>query len=91
MSIKLKLHPALQKLAGEQEIIEVNGRTTGECIRELERRFPTIKQEIRDKRGRLRLHYCILVNSKFTHPKQLSTPVKEGDEVEIRLTPVAGG
>jgi molybdopterin converting factor small subunit len=90
MSIEVKLHPVLQKLAGGQEVIEVTGHTTGECLRNLESRFPSIKQEIRNKRGRLRPYYCILVNSKHAHPKQLTTPVKDGDEVEIRIVAVGG-
>lgn len=90
MSVKLKLHPVLQKFAEGKEILEVSGRTTGECIRELERRFPAIKQEIRDTRGRLRPIYRVLVNSQYLQSKQLTTPVKDGDEIEVRLVPIGG-
>jgi molybdopterin converting factor small subunit len=83
MSIKVRLHPILQKLAGGQEVVEVTGHTTGECLENLESRFPVIKQLIRDKQGQL-LRYCeILVNSKSTYPKELTTPVKDGDQIDI--------
>ncbi|MCJ7656143.1 MAG: MoaD/ThiS family protein [Dehalococcoidia bacterium] len=90
MSIKARLHPILQHLAGGQEVIEVTGHTTGECLENLESRFPGIKQQIRDKRGQLRSYCCILVNSESIYPKELTTPVKDGDQIDIVIF-VAGG
>jgi molybdopterin converting factor small subunit len=90
MSIKVRLHPILQNLAGGQELVEVIGHTTGECLEDLEIRFPVIKQLIRDKRGQLRRYCEILVNSKSTYPKELTTPVKDRDQIDIMIF-VAGG
>ena len=90
MSITVKLHPILQNLAGGQEVVEVTGHTTGECLEDLESRFPVIKQLIRDKRGQLRRYCEILVNSKSTYPDELTTPVKDGDQIDIMIF-VAGG
>ncbi|TET42064.1 MAG: ThiS family protein [Dehalococcoidia bacterium] len=90
MSIKVRLHPILQNLAGGQELVEVIGHTTGECLEDLEIRFPVIKQLIRDKRGQLRRYCEILVNSKSTYPKELTTPVKDGDQIDIMIF-IAGG
>ena len=83
MSIKVRLHPILQSLAGGQEVVEVTGHTTGECLEDLESRFPVIKQMIRDNRGQLRRYCSILVNSKSTYPEELTTPVKDGDQIDI--------
>ena len=83
MSIKVRLHPILQKLAGGQEVVEVTGHTSGECLENLEGRFPVIKQLIRDKRGQLRRYCEILVNSESTYPKELTTSVKDGDQIDI--------
>ena len=83
MSIKVRLNPMLQKLAGGQEVIEVTGTTTGECLEDLESRFPVIKQMIRDNRGQLRRYCSVLVNSESTHPEELTTPVKDGDQIDI--------
>lgn len=90
MSVKIKLNPILARLVGGQEVIEVKGSTTGECLRNLEEQFPSIKQETRDKRGRLAAHYAIFVNSKCTYPKELTTPVKNGDEIEIGIIAIGG-
>jgi molybdopterin converting factor small subunit len=90
MSIKVKLHPILKSLAGGQEVVEVTGHTTGECLEDLESRFPVIKQMIRDNRGQLRRYCSILVNSKPTYPNELTTPVKDGDQIDIVIL-VTGG
>ena len=83
MSITVKLHPILQNLVGGQELVEVTGHTTGECLENLESRFPVIKQLTRDKRGQLR-HYCeILINTKSTYPEELTAPVKDGDQIDV--------
>ena len=83
MGIKLRLNPILQKLAGGQEVVEVTGNTTGECLEDLESHFPVIKQMIRDNRGQLRRYCSVLVNSESTHPNELTTPVKDGDQIDI--------
>ena len=83
MSIKVRLHPILQNLAGGQEVVEVTGHTTGECLENVEGRFPVIKQLIRDKRRQLRRYCEILVNSESTYPNELTTPVKDGDQIDI--------
>lgn len=90
MSITVKLHPILQKLAGGQELVEVTGHNTGECLEDLESRYPVIKQMIRDNRGQLRRYCEIIVNSKSTYPNELTTPVKDGDQIHIMIF-VAGG
>jgi len=83
MSIKVRLNPMLKSLAGGQEVVEVTGHTIGECLENLESRFPVIKQLIRDKQGQLRRYCSILVNSESTYPKELTTPVKDGDQIDI--------
>jgi len=90
MSTTIRLNLILQKLADGQKVVEVTGRTTGECLKNLEGRFPSIKQEVRDKRGRLVSYYAIFVNSKCVYPKELTTPVKDGDEIGIGILVVGG-
>jgi molybdopterin converting factor small subunit len=90
MSITIRLHPALQHLAGGQKVVEVTGRTTGECLENLESRFAGIRETIRDKKGQLRAYCEILVNSESTYPQELTTPVKDGDQIDVVLI-VTGG
>ena len=95
MSIKVMLHPILRNRAGGQEVVEVTGHTTGECLENLESRFPGIKQQIRDNQGQLRPYCCILVNSEFidsefAYPEELTTPVRDGDQIDIEIF-ITGG
>jgi molybdopterin converting factor small subunit len=83
MSVTVKLNPILQKLTDGQEAVEVTGCTTGECLTNLAGRFPGIKQQIHDELGELHPYCAILVNSKLAYPKELITPVKDGDEIDI--------
>jgi len=83
MGIEIRLHPILQKLVGGQEIVEVTGHNTGECLEDLENRFPVIKQMTRDSQGQLRRYCEILVNSKSTYPEELTVPVKDGDQIDL--------
>ena len=71
-------------------MVEVTGHTTGECLADLESRFPSIKQLTRDKREQLRPYCEILVNSESTYLRELTTPVKDGDQIDIVVF-VTGG
>jgi molybdopterin converting factor small subunit len=90
MTVRVKLHPILKQLAGGQEVVELTCHTTGECLEYVEGRFPNIKKMVRDERGQLRRYCQILVNSKSTYPDELTTPVKDGDQVDIDVF-VTGG
>ena len=90
MTVRVKLHPILKQLAGGQEVVELTCRTTGECLEDLESRFPDIKKMLRDDRGRLRRYCQISVNSRSAYPDELTTAVKDGDQIEIDVL-VTGG
>lgn len=90
MSITVQLHPYYQEITGTGEIISAEGSTVLEVIEDLERRFPGIKEQLLDKRGRLQGFAEIFVNSEIVHPQSTGMAVKEGDVVEI-LTIISGG
>ena len=94
MSIKVKfptlLHSSLHSSSHGYETVEVTGHTVGECIDQLETKFPGIKQGLCDKKGQLKLYYDIYVNSESSYPEELAKPVKDGDELTIVVI-VGGG
>jgi molybdopterin converting factor small subunit len=45
---------------------------------------------IRDKQGQLRPYCEILVKSESAYPKELTTPVKDGDQIDVIFI-VTGG
>jgi molybdopterin synthase sulfur carrier subunit len=90
MSITIQLHPFLRQFANGQKIVEVIGKTIGECIDDLESKFPGIKAQLFDEQGKLTDLWDIYVNSESAYPELLSKPVKDGDELII-LALVHGG
>jgi molybdopterin synthase sulfur carrier subunit len=83
MSVRVKLPPVLQEFSGGVETLEVNGRTVGECLNQLEARFPGIRESLLDRQGKLLRVFGIYLNSDGLHPVELDSPVRDGDEIVI--------
>jgi molybdopterin synthase sulfur carrier subunit len=90
MAVTVRIHPFLRNLTGGQEIVEVQGKTVGECLDDLEAKFPGIKRQICDPEGKLVDPWEIYVNSTSSHPEGLAKPVQAGDELAI-MALILGG
>ncbi len=91
MSVNVRLHPYLRRFTNGHETVEAVGRTIGECLNDLETKFPGIKQRLRDEQGELLSFYEVYVKSSDGfYPEELSSPVKDGDELMI-VPVIAGG
>jgi len=90
MSVRINLHPNLYQFTNDQVIVEVEGRTVGECVNQLVKRFPRVKSMLFDKSGNLLNYVDIYVNGESSYPEELAKPVKDGDEIHITLI-IAGG
>jgi molybdopterin converting factor small subunit len=83
MTVPIQIHPFLRQFVGGQKIVEVEGKTVGECLADLETKFPAIKQHLYDKEGRLAELWDVYVNSESYYSEGLAKPVKEGDQFVI--------
>jgi molybdopterin converting factor small subunit len=83
MSVRVKLPPSLQELGGGVETLEVSGRTVGDCLEELEMKFPGIKESLLDRQGKLLRAFGIYLNADGLHPVELDTQLRDGDEIVI--------
>lgn len=90
MSVSVRLHPYLRKFADGQKVVETAGQTVGECIDDLEVKFPGMQQRLLDKQGKLRSSWDIYVNWSSSDLDELAIPVKNGDEIII-VAVIAGG
>ncbi|MFC2003681.1 MoaD/ThiS family protein [Chloroflexota bacterium] len=90
MSVKISIPSGLQHITREQEVVEVNGSTVGECLNHLARQFPGIEKELLDEDGKVFQYVDIYVNGESSYPEELAKPVKDGDELYM-LRAVAGG
>ena len=88
--IGVRIPPSLRSLTGGQSVVRVAGSTVGEVLVALERRWPAVRSRLRDRRGQLRAHLLVFLNTEDIRAKQgESTPVGAGDEV--RITPTIEG
>jgi len=90
LGARIRMHPLLQDLANGKESIEVNGETVGKCLADLVKQYPEIHENIFDSRGNLLKHVEIFINGKPASPKELTMPVRDGDELSILML-LSGG
>ena len=90
MSIKINVRPGMQHLTNDQDVVEVNGSTVGECLNQLVQQFPAIEDVLFDEDGKVLNYIDIYVNGKSSYPEELAKPVKGGDELYI-LQAIGGG
>lgn len=84
---RVYIPPPLRHLTGEQEIVEVDGRTVREVVRHLDARFPGIKNRLVIE-GQLKPDLCVAVGSSV-NPLGLLAPV--GEDQEVHFLPIIGG
>lgn len=67
--------------------LEAHGRSIGEVLEELDRRFPGLRFRVVDEQDGIRTHMRVFVNGRSC---ELSTAVADTDEVAI-LMALSGG
>jgi len=91
MGIRVNIfYPKVQQYTNNQDVVEVDGKTVGECLNDLVKQFPSIEKWIFSKRGQLLEHVFVYVNAESTTKANLSDPVKESDTLIIAVL-VTGG
>ncbi len=87
MSVRLVLDESLFDRGEDTIVIDVLGRTVGECLDYAFARQPELRDVVFRGDGQFRTHVYAGVNKKYIYPEVpaqvLSEPVKEGDEVDI--------
>jgi molybdopterin converting factor small subunit len=90
MSAKVHLHLTLQQHTNGQEVVEAEGSTIGECLKDVIKNFPGLESAIFDKRGKLNNIVEIYLNLQSAYPDELARQVRHGDEIHVTLM-LAGG
>lgn len=89
VGIKVHINPLLRQYTNDRDIVEVNGNTVSECLKDLEEQLPELK--LFDKDGKLFAQLCIFeVRGGLLSPKKLDKPVRDGDELSIVIM-IGGG
>jgi molybdopterin synthase sulfur carrier subunit len=81
----------LRRLTNGQARVVAEGRTVEEALAYLERRFPGLREQIREPSGQVRSFINVFVNGTEIRSLQgPSTPLSDSDEVSI-IPAMAGG
>ena len=81
----------LRRLTHGQARVVAEGRTVEEALFALERRYPGLRQQLRESTGEVRSFINVFVNGTEIRSLQGSaTPLREEDEVSI-IPAMAGG
>ena len=92
MSIKINISRYFfSGWANESVVAEVNGNTVGQCLNQMVKVYPTIKNEIFDVNGGVAIEARIFINGESAFPDELAKPVREGDVIDVLPMAISGG
>lgn len=90
MSIKIYIHKSHRQFTDGFSVVDSNGKTVGECLDNLIKKYPGIKEILFDKRDNLLNVIEIYVNLESAYPNELIKKVSNGDEIYLTAK-LAGG
>jgi molybdopterin converting factor small subunit len=90
VAVKVHLHLTLRQFTNGQEIIDVEGMTVGECLKNVVKKYPGMESSLFGKNGKLSNIVEIYVNLQSAYPNELAKQVKDGDEIHVTMM-LAGG
>ena len=90
MSVTIKVYAILDKYTNREQVIVVDGSTVGQCLARLVEKYPTMKQALFDKNGKLLSYINVYVNRKRPYPELLDKPAKDGDNILLAVA-IGGG
>jgi len=82
LTIKISLHTTHRQYTEGKEIIEVEGATVGECLKDLVKKYPPLDKEI-FKKGQLNSLIEIYIDGASAYPNEMARPVKDGDKIDL--------
>jgi molybdopterin synthase sulfur carrier subunit len=89
--VKVRVPVPLQKLAGDQDVVEAEGASVAEVLADLERRYPGFASHVQDEQGAVRRYINVFVNDENIRSLDNErTAVKDGDEISL-IPAIAGG
>jgi len=88
--MQIDIPPLLRHLTDGATTATVKGSTVGECLNDFVKQYPKARRLLLDKEGKLLRYAEVYVNKETTYPKELATPVKDGDEISIVYV-ISGG
>jgi hypothetical protein len=83
MSKEIYLPPNLQPLAGNAQALNVTGKNVGECMTDLGKQFPPLREHLFNVRGQLKKGLSVFINGKGSQAARLDSLVNDGDRIYV--------
>jgi len=91
MPISVRIPVQLRSLTDGQEVVAATGGSVLDLTKDIDKRFPGIKDRICEQNGQVRRFVNIFVNDEdIRFLQSLQTPISDSDEVSI-IPAIAGG
>ncbi|MGD9578382.1 MAG: MoaD/ThiS family protein [Syntrophorhabdus sp.] len=88
MGVKVTIHPFVNN--GVETQMDLDVRNTGDALKEVVKRISGAEKKLFQKPGKLKGYVEIYVNGETIYPKELTTPLKNGDSMSV-LVFLSGG
>lgn len=91
MAVSVRIPTPLRQYTNGQGVVLATGETVGAALENLISTYPGLKARLYEESGTLRRYVRLFANNKDIRDQQeLSTAVKDGDEISI-VPAIAGG
>jgi molybdopterin converting factor small subunit len=90
MSVSVEIPSIFARYAGGQTGFQAEGKTVGECLNDLGKRYPELGKMILTPDGRLLNSIDVFINGESAYPRPLTKPLKDGDRLKIIMI-IQGG
>ncbi len=90
MAAKVHIHTTHRQFTNGMEVVEVEGKSVGECLNHLIKQFPGMEKALFAKRDKLLNIVEVYVNHASAYPNELLKSIKDGDEIHL-VVMLAGG
>ena len=90
MKVPVHLYSNLQRYTADNNLVETEGQTVGECLIQLIQKYPELRPVILDASGKIPSHVYVSVNLESARSETIERKLSAGDQIYIILV-VAGG
>ncbi len=90
MGVKINVQYFLPHLTNDQDEVEVNGNTVGQCLEQLVGRYPKLKKWVFKDDGKLTDFIIVQTDSENPSPEMLTRPVKDGEKIFLIMMLTGG-
>jgi molybdopterin converting factor small subunit len=90
-TLKVNIPTPLRQYVDGNPAVDVSGKSVGDALGDLTRKFPDLKKHLYSDDGRLRAFVNVYVNDEdIRYLEKENTPLAEGDSISI-VPSIAGG